>query len=186
MVKLLYIALLLSFSSIYSQTPSPGLESLNDSSQISPEFEFVTLAGEKVSSGSLKGKIIVLDFWSSGCIPCRKAMPQMEKFYNQYKNDPRVVIYLVNSGWETIEKAKSFADSKRSTFLIFSYGSKYNLPFAYDNGSRTMKAFGFDANPSTIIIDSKFRIRVKHSEAIENIYDYLTGHVDIYLNEEHR
>jgi cytochrome c biogenesis protein CcmG, thiol:disulfide interchange protein DsbE len=184
MVKQLYIALLLSFSSIYSQTPSPELDSLNDSSQISPEFEFVTLAGEKVSSGSLKGKIIVLDFWSSGCIPCRKAMQQMEKFYNQYKNDPRVVIYLVNSGWETIEKAKNFADSKRSTFLIVSYGSKYNLPFAYDNGSTTMKAFGFDSNPSTIIIDSKFRIRVKHSEAIENIYDYLTGHVDLYLNEK--
>jgi hypothetical protein len=94
------------------------------------------------------------------------------------------VIYLVNSGWETIEKAKDFADTKRSSFLFISWEKKYELPFAYDTGSSTMKAFVIDSNPSTIIIDAKFRIRVKHSGFIENYYDFLSKHVEQFLAEK--
>jgi len=108
----------------------------------------------------------------------------MEKFYQQYKNDQRVAIYLVNSGWEMIDKAKDFANTKRSSFLFFSWGTKYDLPFAYDKGSSTIKAFSLDSNPSTIIIDAKFRIRVEHSGFIKDFYDFLTKHVEQYLAEK--
>jgi hypothetical protein len=111
-------------------------------------------------------------------------MPQMEKFCQQYRNDPRVVVYLVNSGWETIEKAQRFSESKRSSFLFFSWGTKYDLPFAYDQGSSTLKAFKLDSNPSTIIIDTKFKIRVKHSGFIKEFYDFLNNHVQQYLAEK--
>jgi thiol-disulfide isomerase/thioredoxin len=155
-----------------------------DSIQISPEFQFITLTERQVSSRDLKGKIIIIDFWSSDCTPCRTSMPQMEKFYQQYKNNQRVVVYLVNSGWETIEKAKRFADTKRSSFLFLSWGTKYDLPFAYDEGSSTLKVFGLDSNPSTIIIDSRFRIRIKHSGFIKDFYDFLSNHVEQYLAEK--
>ena len=174
----------LSFCFISTHSNSQIMHDEKDSIQISPDFEFITLSGQQVTSENLRGKIIVLDFWSSTCAPCRKSLPQMEKFYEQYKNDSRVVIYLVNSGWETIEKAKDFADTKRSSFLFFSWGKKYDLPFAYDKGSLTMKAFVIDSNPSTIIIDAKFRIRVNHSGFIENYYDFLSKHVEQFLAEK--
>jgi thiol-disulfide isomerase/thioredoxin len=150
--------------------------------QSSPDFEFITLAGEYISSSNLRGKIIVLDFWSTDCTPCRKSMPQMEELYKKYRNNPHVAIYLVNSGWETIEKARKFAHDKRSSFLFFSWGTKYDLPFAYDQGSKTLKVFGIDSNPSTIIIDSKFNIRLKHSGYIKDVKDFLTQHIDQYLD----
>ena len=149
----------------------------------SPDFEFITLAGKHISSANLKGKVIVLDFWSTDCTPCRKSMPQMEEFYQKYKSNQKVAIYLVNSGWEPIEKAKDFANTKRSGFLFFSWGTKYDLPFAFDQDSKTLKAFGFDSNPSTVIIDSKFRIRLKHSGFVKEIKDFLSKHVDKYLTE---
>lgn len=111
-------------------------------------------------------------------------MPQLEEFYLHYKNNPNVAFYLVNSGWEPIEKARAFAASKRSTFLFFSWGSTYDLPFAYDSGSVTLKAFGFDSNPSTVLIDAQFRTRIKHSAYIENLKDFLTQHVESYLAEQ--
>jgi thiol-disulfide isomerase/thioredoxin len=154
-----------------------------DSSHGSPQFNFVTLSGQQVLSANLKGKVIVLDFWSTDCNPCRKSMPQMEDFYRRYKNNPRVAVYLVNSGWESIDKARAFASSKRSSFLFFSWGTKYDLPFAYDSGSVTMKTFDLNSNPSTIIIDAGFRIRVRHSGYIEKFYDFLTAHVEQYLAE---
>lgn len=155
-----------------------------DTVRISPEFKFVTLAGEGVASGDLKGKVIVLDFWNSTCNPCKKSMPQMEKFYQRYRSDPRVAVYLVNSGWETMEKARDFADTKSSGFLFFSWGKKYDLPFAYDEGSATMKAFQFNSNPATVIIDARSRIRVRHSGFIEDFYDFLTNRVEQYLAEK--
>ena len=179
MTKILLLCLCFCLFSFQSHAQAVQVE--RDSNQLSPEFEFITLTGQHIASKDLKGKIIVLDFWSSDCNPCRKSMPQMEKFYQQYKNDQRVAIFLVNSGWETIEKAKGFVDTKRSSFLFFSWGAKYDLPFAYDQGSSTLKIFDLNSNPSTIIIDANFRMRVKHSGFINNFYDFLTTHVDQYL-----
>ena len=83
-----------------------------------------------------------------------------------------------------IEKARDFANDKRSGFLFFSWGTKYDLPFAYDQGSRTIKAFGIDSNPSTIVIDAKSRIRMKHSGFIVNIKEVLAEQIDRCLAEK--
>ncbi len=152
-----------------------------DPNEKAPEFKFVTLDGEKISSDSLKGKIIVLDFWNTRCDACIKSMPQMEKFYQKYKNDKRLAIYCVNSGWEPIETAKSFANSGRNHFWLFSWGEKYDLPFAYDNKSATMKQFKLNSNPTTIIIDTEFNIRVKHVGYIEDFYGFLNENVELLL-----
>jgi len=164
-----------------SSTQEP--HAAKDSSQVSPRFNFITLAGQRISSSSLEGKVIILDFWSTDCNPCRKSMPQWEKLYKEYKSDPKVALFLVNSGWESIEKARAFASSKRSSFLFFSWGTEYDLPFAYDSASITLKAFNLDSNPSTVIIDTKSRIRVRHSGYIEKLYDFMSDQVQRCLAE---
>ena len=156
----------------------------DDSLEVSPDFSFVTLDGHRILSSDLKGKVVVLDFWSSDCNPCRKSMPQLEEFYQRYKNNPKVAFYVVNSGWEPIESAKAFATSRRSSFLFFSWGTTYDLPFAYDSASVTLTAFRFDANPSTVIIDAKSRIRLRHSAYLEKLNDFLIDHVERYLAEQ--
>ncbi len=164
-----------------SSAQEPSLAS--DSTSASPEFEFITLSGERVSSADLKGKVIVLDFWSSDCNPCRRSIPQLEEFYRRIRQNQHVVFYFVNSGWETLKKAQAFADGKKSSFLFFSWGAKYDLPFAYDNGSMTLKAFSFDSNPSTVIIDRQFRIHIRHSGYEEKMCDYLMEQVQQCLEK---
>ena len=177
------IVLLVTFLSVF-KSYGQGMEEASDSSFAAPEFKFVTIDGDPVSSRNLRGKVIILDFWSSDCNPCRRSMPQLEEFYRRYKTDPRVAFYFVNSGWETLEKAKAFSSRGRSGVLLFSWGEKYDLPFAYDRGSSTLKAFGFDSNPSTVIIDAKFRVRHKHAGYQENLSKYLSEMVDRYLSEK--
>ncbi len=174
-----FLCCFFSLACLYAQT----MNTVRDSGTVAPEFAFVTLAGEHISSRDLKGKVIVIDFWSSDCNPCRKSMPKLEEFHQRYRNDSRIAFYLVNSGWETIDKAKAFASSQRSGFLFFSWGTRYDLPFAYDNGSVAMKSFGFDSNPSTIVIDSHFRIRVRHSGYIPDIDEFLQRQVELCLAE---
>jgi thiol-disulfide isomerase/thioredoxin len=152
-----------------------------DANEKAPAFEFVTLSGEKINYDSLQGKVIILDFWDTHCNPCIKSMTQMEKFYQKYKDDKRVTIYLVNAGWEPIENAKSFANQGKH---FFSRGKKYDLPFAYDNNSVTMKKFKFDSTPSTIIIDADFNIRAKHSGYIKELYAFLNKNVEQLLSAD--
>lgn len=168
----------------FAQAPAQQASEHADTVKASPQFSFVTFDGRKVVSSSLEGKVVVLDFWSTDCNPCRKSMPQLEEFYERYRNNPRVAVYLVNSGWESFDRAKAFADSRRHSFLFFSWGKRYDLPFAYDSGSVTLGAFGLDSNPSTVIIDSQSRIRLKHSGYIENLKEFLVRHVDSYLAEQ--
>lgn len=63
-----------------------------------PAWTLKTPDGKDVSLASLKGKVVVLDFWAVWCGPCKKAMPGVQKLHEKYK-DKGVVIYGVNT-WE--------------------------------------------------------------------------------------
>lgn len=179
----IFINIILFIFLVLINSYAQNTEDLSDTNGTIPEFDFVTLDGKSISSNNLKGKIVILDFWNSTCVPCRESMPQLEELFQKYKNDERVKIYFINSGWESIEAAKKFANKSRSSFLFFSFGGKYDLPFAYDNESKTMKKFNLDSNPSTVIIDKHFKVHVKHSGFIEDFYEYLDKHIEQLLNQ---
>lgn len=179
----IFINIILFIFLVLINSYAQNTEVLSDTNGTIPEFDFVTLDGKSISSNNLKGKIVILDFWNSTCVPCRESMPQLEELFQKYKNDERVKIYFINSGWESIEAAKKFANKSRSSFLFFSFGGKYDLPFAYDNESKTMKKFNLDSNPSTVIIDKHFKVHVKHSGFIEDFYEYLDKHIEQLLNQ---
>ncbi len=115
-----------------------------------PDFELQTLNGKIITSEEMKGKIVLLDFWDTHCGPCIKLMPHMEKLYSKYKDNPGVVILIVNAGWQSIDEAKSYV-SKHN----------YDLPFGYmtKQESRKLKVREI---PKTIIIDKHFNYRLQH------------------------
>ena len=54
-----------------------------------PEFSFQRLDGSKTPTlRSLRGKVVVLDFWASWCNPCVRAIPHMDELKAELKNDP--------------------------------------------------------------------------------------------------
>lgn len=73
-----------------------------------PLFEAVSLDGETLSLTSLKGKVVVLDFWSSWCPPCRNEAPGLAEVYAEYRD--RDVEFVGMALWDTEGNVRDFVE----------------------------------------------------------------------------
>lgn len=112
---------------------------------------YVDMSGKLVDSNFIKDKIVIMDFWATWCVPCMKAMPYMEKVYENYKDDSSVIFMIVNSGAQNeLSDAQNWGGNKT-----------YSFPVYYNNDPEIGVKLGFNLIPATFVIDSKSRIRFK-------------------------
>jgi thiol-disulfide isomerase/thioredoxin len=102
----------------------------------------------------LRGKVVMIDFWTYSCINCLRALPYVKGWYQRYKNDGLVVIG-VHSPEFAFEKNESNVRS-----AIHDLGITY--PVALDNNYAIWQAFGNRYWPAHYFIDGKGRIRGHH------------------------
>lgn len=107
-----------------------------------PELKFSDLDGKPVTRESLAGKVTVLDFWATWCQPCLQSLPLLQKVYEQFKDNPKVAFYAVNTDESEVkdkEVAKVLEDLK------------VGMPIVRDP-ERTAMALKFRQIPMTFII----------------------------------
>jgi len=102
----------------------------------------------------LKGKVVLIDFWTYSCINCLRSIPYVRAWYEKYKNQGLVVI-----GVHTPE----FAFERNIVNVRAAISDlKINYPVAIDNDYAIWRAFDNEYWPAHYFIDAKGRIRYHH------------------------
>ncbi|OGU60304.1 MAG: hypothetical protein A2X64_03675 [Ignavibacteria bacterium GWF2_33_9] len=108
-----------------------------------PDWALLDANGNKVSLNSLKGKVVVLDFWATWCNPCKIVMPTIQKIHDKYKSK-NVLVYGVNT-WEKSDASKFMKENKYT----------YGLLLKGDKVAENYKVTGI---PSLYVIDKNGKI----------------------------
>ncbi|WP_230150061.1 TlpA family protein disulfide reductase [Pedobacter sp. Bi27] len=121
-------------------------------------FTLKDLDGNAVSLKDLKGKIVVLDFWSTWCVPCKKSFPAMQLAVNTYKNDPSVKFLFIHT-WETtktpVEDVKKYIAQSGFNFQVL-------MDLKDETGhNAAVEDYGVSAIPAKFIIDKAGNIVFK-------------------------
>lgn len=106
-----------------------------------PQVAFVSIKGEKILPESLKGKVVMVNFWATSCATCVAEMPKMVETYNKFKDQ----------GLEFVAVAMSYDPPN----YVLNYAETRALPFkvALDADGSAARAYGNVAmTPTTFVI----------------------------------
>jgi cytochrome c biogenesis protein CcmG/thiol:disulfide interchange protein DsbE len=85
---------------------------------LAPDFTLDTLDGNKITLSELRGKVVVVNFWATWCLPCRVETPALEKSYEQYKDSGVVVLGVNLTNQDVVSEVESFVQEFALTYPI--------------------------------------------------------------------
>jgi thiol-disulfide isomerase/thioredoxin len=103
---------------------------------------------------SLRGKVVLVDFWTYGCVNCVNTLPHVTELYAKYK-DRGLVVVGIHTPEFPFERSASNVQA-----ALKRHGITY--PVAQDNDSRTWNAYGNQYWPAQYIVDQSGKIVFQH------------------------
>lgn len=109
---------------------------------------------EPLKLTELRGRVVLIEFWTFGCYNCRNTLPYIKGWDERYRAKGFTVIGV---------HSPEFDDERKPEYLrreVASLGIMY--PVVTDNDYQTWKAYHVEAWPTTFLLDKQGRIRWRH------------------------
>jgi thiol-disulfide isomerase/thioredoxin/tetratricopeptide (TPR) repeat protein len=120
--------------------------------QPAPEFEVTSLSGPNVRLSTLRGKVVLVDFWATWCGPCRAVMPTLSDLSVRYADQGLVVVGISDEVEGVVTK---FVEGERRR------GREFRQTLALEKGG-VRSAYGVRSLPTLVIIDRRGVVRELH------------------------
>jgi cytochrome c biogenesis protein CcmG/thiol:disulfide interchange protein DsbE len=123
-------------------------------SRAAPSFTLTLFDGRTVALEELRGKVVLVNFWASWCVPCRTEAPSLEEGWRKYRD--RGVVFLGVNIQDKEPDAIRFVEELGITY-----------PNGRDASGKISIDYGVWGIPETFVIDRQGRITYKHVGALD-------------------
>jgi peroxiredoxin len=133
---------------LHEPQPATGEADLLASGNVAPAWTLYTADGKKTSLAQLKGKVVLMDFYFIGCMPCMRSLKPLNNLYEKYKGKNFVIASLTER------------DGKQS---VLAFEKNYRLKYpGYINAADVVKAYHVKGFPTFYYIDKTGKIAGVH------------------------
>jgi thiol-disulfide isomerase/thioredoxin len=108
--------------------------------QLAPDFTLKDLGGNPVTLSSLRGKVVIVNFWATWCPPCRAEMPSMEQLYRELGTEGLVLLAI------------NIEQDGRQTVAKFLATSPHSFPVLIDDKEVVQKRYGVYKFPESFVV----------------------------------
>lgn len=115
-----------------------------------PEMRFVDLEGREVALSSLRGRVVVMNFWATWCPPCLLELPSLDRLHRALGREGLVVLAV-----SVDERGTDVAGFVKERGLALSV-------LRDAGGAEARRALGVDGYPTTFVIDAAFRLQARY------------------------
>ncbi|HSB51097.1 MAG TPA: TlpA disulfide reductase family protein [Dissulfurispiraceae bacterium] len=138
--------------------------------RLAPSFSLTDVEGKKVNLSDYKGKVVMLEFFTSWCGPCQLAAPEIETIHEQYRDKGLVVLGI---SMDVGANAKNAITSFRKEHSL-------SYPVLMDTGD-VSRLYGVFTIPTSFVIDKKGILKKKHMGFAPSLTQEMTKEIEALL-----
>ena len=115
-----------------------------------PDFDFVTKENQRINNATLRGKVVLLDFWGTWCPPCRESVPTIKNVKKKFAGKGFELVGISSDDDEDVWR--TFVESKQMDWHEY-----------IDLSGDVLQAFNIDSFPTYVVVDKDGVIRYRQS-----------------------
>ena len=146
-----------------------------DQRAAAPTVVGTTLDGARLDLASMRGKVVVVNFWASWCGPCREEAGALQKVYDETHAKGVDFVGIVSGGKDSLQNAQAFTRRFDITY-----------PSMFDQDNSLVLAFAGQlppsAIPTTLVLDREGRVAARAIDAVDR--SRLLGMIEPVLAEK--